>query len=543
MDVFITTYNEDISILRATALGCLAMERPHETYLLDDGQRLEVERLAVELGCHYLTRPANTHAKAGNINNALSQTDGQFIAVFDADQVPHPDFLVRTLGFFQDDRLALVQTPQDFYNLDSVQHVSDPRTGDVWHEQTLFYSVIQPGKDRMNAAFWCGSNALLRRSALEGVGGVAVGTVTEDIHTSMRLHQAGWKSRYLNRTLATGIAPADYGAFLTQRLRWAQGAMQLLRSDNPLLVRGLNWRQRINYWASMSTYFEAHQKLVLLIVPLVVLTTGTLPMRSMGFEFLIRFAPYFLLAQLANSLLSRGRGRYFLTEQFNVLKSTVFVWASIALLWGRPIRFRVTPKSVTGGLKRRRTDLTLLSPYFALVGLTVFALTWAYLRVLPSEAEPGIKFGVYITGLWALYNVGIIGMGAGLILKRRYRRSTYRFPVEIPLRFAIDRKPQRYTSTVSFDLNAEGVGFLSLEELDPGTPLRAVLELPDGPLTVAGVARHSRIVETAQGRRYGAGMLFTTFPPGARDRLLSFLFGPVTSEQEAALERALGRAA
>jgi cellulose synthase (UDP-forming) len=319
--------------------------------------------------------------------------------------------------------------------------------------------------------------------------------------------------------------------------------MQLLRSANPLFVRGLNWRQRINYWASMTTYFEAHQKLVLLIVPLVVLTTGTLPMRTMGVDFLIRFAPYFLLAQLANSLLSRGRGRYFLTEQYNVLKSTVFVWASLALLWGRPLRFRVTPKSVTGGWKRRQTDFTLLSPYFALVGLTVFALTWAYLQVLPGEAEVGIKFGVYVTGLWALYNVGIIGMGTSLILKRRYRRSTYRFPVEIPLRFAVDRRPRRYTSTISFDLNAEGVGFLSLEDVDPGTPLHAVLELSDGPLAVAGVARHSRIVETAQGRGYRTGMLFTTFPTDGRDRLLSFLFGPVTLEQEAELERALGRAA
>ena len=543
VDVFITTYNEDISILRATTLGCLAMEYPHETYLLDDGQRPEVERLAEELGCRYLTRPANTHAKAGNINNALGLTDGQFIAVFDADQVPHPDFLVRTLGIFHDERVALVQTPQEFYNLDSVQHVPDPRTGAAWHEQTLFYSVIQPGKDRMNAAFWCGSNAVLRRAALLSIGGVATGTITEDIHTSMRLHQAGWRSRYLNRTLATGIAPGDYGAFLTQRLRWAQGAMQLLRSANPLFVRGLTWRQRINYWASMSTYFEAHQKLVLLIVPLAVLTTGTLPMRTMGFDFLIRFVPYFLLAQLANSLLSRGRGRYFLTEQYNVLKSTVFVWASLALLWGRPLRFRVTPKSVTGGWKRRQTDLTLLSPYFALVGLTAFALTWAYLRVLPGESGASIKLGVYVTGLWALYNVGIIGMGTSLILKRRYRRSTYRFPVEIPLRVAIDRHPRNYASTTSFDLNAEGVGFLSIDGIDPGTPLQAVLQLPDGPLAVAGVARHSRVVETAQGRQYHAGMLFTTFPPDALDRLLNFLFGSVTIEQEAAIERALGRAA
>lgn len=187
VDIFIPTYNEDLSILRMTILGALNVRYPHETWVLDDGRRPALRALCDEMGVHYLTRPDNTHHKAGNINAALAQTGGEFVAIFDADQIPLPDFLDQTLGYFVDDSVAFVQTPQEFYNLDSVQHKTDWRRGETWHEQALFYNVIQPGKNRWNAAFWCGSNSVMRRAALLSAGGIATETVTEDIHTSLRL--------------------------------------------------------------------------------------------------------------------------------------------------------------------------------------------------------------------------------------------------------------------------------------------------------------------------------------------------------------------
>ena len=168
-------------MLRRTLLAASRMEYPHQTWLLDDGNRPEARALADSLGCRYLARERNTDAKAGNLNNALQHSEAELIAVFDADHAPARDFLTRTLGYFADPAVAFVQTPQDFYNLDSYQHRQHPRRHLVWTEQSLFFRVIQRGKDCWNAAFFCGSCAVLRRRALDKIGGFATGSVTEDL--------------------------------------------------------------------------------------------------------------------------------------------------------------------------------------------------------------------------------------------------------------------------------------------------------------------------------------------------------------------------
>ena len=191
VDVFVPTYNESVELVRKTLLAARAMDYPHKTWLLDDGRRPEMEALARQLGCGYLARADNEHAKAGNLNHALAHSSGEFVVVFDADHAPRRDFLVKTLGYFDDEDVAFVQTPQDFYNLDSYQHRWRGKGRTVWTEQSLFFRVIQRGKDYWNAAFFCGSCAVVRRSALDEIGGFATGTVTEDLHTSLRLHARG----------------------------------------------------------------------------------------------------------------------------------------------------------------------------------------------------------------------------------------------------------------------------------------------------------------------------------------------------------------
>src|SRR6266516_6099765 len=340
VDIFIPTYNEDLSILRMTILGALNVHYPHETWVLDDGRRPALRELCETMGVHYLTRPANTHHKAGNINAALAQTNGEFIAIFDADQVPLPDFLDHTLGYFVDEKVAFVQTPQEFYNLDSVQHKTNWQEGQTWHEQSLFYNVIQPGKNRWNAAFWCGSNSVMRRSALLSVGGIATETVTEDIHTSLRVHAAGWKSIYHDELLSMGLAPQDFLAFTVQRLRWAQGAMQVLRRENPLFKKGLTVAQRSNYISSMITYFESFQRLIYTLAPSIVLFTAVLPIHAGVLAFTLRFIPYFALGILTNIALGKGHFRPFDTERYNLLKMATFIQASLALIGLEPNRLR-----------------------------------------------------------------------------------------------------------------------------------------------------------------------------------------------------------
>lgn len=221
VDFLIPTYNEPFSILAPTIAGAVAIDYPHKTYVLDDGRRNWVRDLCTELGVEYITRPDNKGAKAGNLNHALAQTGGEFVAIVDADFVPARNFIHELLGYFQDPKMAIVQGPQEYYNLDSFQHLQ----GDAqrWHEQAPFFRTIQQGKNHWNAAFWCGCPSMLRRSALESIGGVQADTITEDLHTSMKLHAAGWKSIYHPAVIALGVAPNDYEGFVLQRLRWAPG--------------------------------------------------------------------------------------------------------------------------------------------------------------------------------------------------------------------------------------------------------------------------------------------------------------------------------
>ncbi len=473
VDIFIPTYNEDLSILRMTILGALNVRYPHETWVLDDGRRPALRDLCAEMGVYYLTRPDNKYHKAGNINAALAQTSGEFIAIFDADQIPLPDFLDHTLGYFVDDRVAFVQTPQEFYNLDSVQHKTDWQHGETWHEQALFYNVIQPGKNRWNAAFWCGSNSVMRRTALLSTRGIATETVTEDIHTSLRLHAAGWKSVYHNELLSMGLAPQDYLAFTVQRLRWGQGAMQVLRRENPFIKRGLSFVQRVNYLSSMITYFESFQRLIYTLAPSIVLCTAILPIRAAVWPFVARFIPYFVLGMLANIALGRGRFRPWQTEQFNLLKMATFIKASFALVGLEPKSFKVTPKAASQGL---RSITPLVWPYYALLAIILVSMVIGGLRLAGLFGSPGINAtALAISEGWTLYNLLIIAGGIRAVLKHVTRRNTYRFPVSVPATvWAGSHSITGHTA----NLHEQGLALRLSEPLAEGTQVRVWLQLP-----------------------------------------------------------------
>ncbi|HEX5395479.1 MAG TPA: glycosyltransferase, partial [Candidatus Limnocylindria bacterium] len=176
--VLIPTYNEGAEILLPTIAAAIALEPAHQTWVLDDGNRPEVAEMAAALGARYVARAERVHAKAGNLNHALPMVETDLIAVLDADHVARPGFLLQTIGYFSDPRVAVVQTPQDFYNVTSFEHGSGRSLGEPFHEQSLFYRLLQPGKNRWNAAFWCGTGALVRTRALREVGGAATETIT-----------------------------------------------------------------------------------------------------------------------------------------------------------------------------------------------------------------------------------------------------------------------------------------------------------------------------------------------------------------------------
>lgn len=566
VDVLITSYNEPIEMVMDTALAAKAIRHPHNTWVLDDGARPEMRAAMEAAGIGYITRGAEwddqpRHAKAGNVNNALMQTSGEYLLILDADQIPRPQILDHTLGYFDDDLVALVQTPQVFTNVP----LNDP----LGSQAPLFYGPIQQGKDGWNAAFFCGSNAILRREALmqlgiigyvqeldgsiratlrmaarivrraraheaagqsvvqealstvsdaiahaqvrlkrgdhfaeityelqrqvdaaasfvvagdiaglqsdlleirqlaaagsgEGVSSaehfldiestlaaldtrelsplnaletvhavlraididrpgeaqpvmpLATISVTEDIATSMRLHGMGWKSVYHHEVLADGLAPEDVGTMLTQRLRWAQGTMQVLLRENPLMQSRLTWPQRLMYFATMWSYFSGFAAIVYFAAPIVFLLFGILPVSTNAFDFLIRFLPFMVANQLLFLVAARGiptwRGQQYSLALFPVwIEACRTAFNNVVLRI--PLGFAVTPKTrpVSTG-----PQWHLIKPQIVVAMMLIVAILVGCVRLFVSGAEP---IGTAVNIFWAVYDLVVLGI---LITAARY---------------------------------------------------------------------------------------------------------------------------
>jgi len=450
VDVFVPTYNEPTELVRRSVMAVQHMDYPHQTWLLDDGDRDEMRKLAAELNCRYLARKERTHAKAGNLNNALRHSKADFIAVFDADHAPKREFLNSTLGFFRDPSVAFVQTPQDFYNLDSFQHRVKWNTRGMFTEQSLFFRVIQRGKDCWNAAFFCGSCAVLRRAALEEIGGFAVGTVTEDLHTSIRIHKRGYRSVYYPKSLAFGLAPVSVGAFLMQRIRWGNGAMQVWRREDILFARDLTVAQKINYMASIMTYFDGWQKLVFYLVPAVVLFSGVLPIANVGWPFVLHLAPYYLLTYLVFEEVGRGYGHSIYIEQYNMARFAAFMRSTFGVFHGEE-KFHITPKRASAEERVGQ----LMVPQYAVLLFNATAIAFA---VSNSYAGGPLSFGALTFNVfWAGINLWLSFAVMLFSTRRPVRRRDYRFPLVLPATLVLHQdKIQAHYVLVS-DLSPDGL--------------------------------------------------------------------------------------
>jgi len=559
VDVFITTYNEPVDLVVRTARAALDISYPHTTWILDDGARDEIRAAAESLGIGVITRSADwidrpRHAKAGNLNNALLATEGEFVLVLDADQVADPLILDRTLGYFKDPQVALVQTPQWFENV--------PDADPLGSQAPLFYGPIQQSKDGWNAAFFCGSNAILRREALmqlgisryvaeveqsvyraittskrvlarareeaqgdrrvtlalrraaeivetarveiirgDGIADVtyrfqrgidAISTdyadadialmrdnlrelaslsddpdtfgsideaalellgrrdtspiaaieaisllagalnvdrgdeaqaimpmatisVTEDMATSMRLHGLGWRSVYHGEILASGLAPEDLETMLGQRLRWAQGTMQVFFRENPLLQWRLSLGQRLMYFSTMWSYLSGFPALVYVTAPVLCLAFGVIPVTAYSLDFFARFIPFLILNQLLFWVVAAGRptwrGAQYSLALFPVwIESVTSAFRNVFL--GQPLGFRVTSK--TGAEEgRRRWDL--VKPQLYVMGALVVALIVVSIRILAGQAE-GIA--PYVNIVWVFYDLAVFSIIIRAVLYR-----------------------------------------------------------------------------------------------------------------------------
>lgn len=556
VDVFITTYDEPLDLVVATVEAAKRIRYPHTTWILDDGSRPEFAQAAEDLGVRHLTRSAAwsnkpRHAKAGNLSNALMATDGEFLLILDADQVPDPDILDRTLGYFADEQMAIVQTPQYFVNVPP---------GDPYGSQApLFYGPIQQGKDGWNAAYFCGSNAVLRREALMrlGVSGyaaaveskvkrtvsaagkvvrkarrqartsephvlaaleaidqavkaaetdlrdgralgeitftfqnrvdaaarsvvaadfeairadlaeldledalspdeaeeavlddhvldqlahrdwsplaainsiqqltrainvdrddeaqpllpIATNSVTEDMATCMRVHAAGWRTAYHHEVLAHGLAPLDMASMLTQRLRWAQGTIQVMLSENPLLKKGLTVPQRLMYWATMWSYFSGFAAIAYFTAPALYLAFAVMPVDAYSWDFFVRLIPFLVVNQVLFLVVARGtptwRGQQYSLALFPVwIRACVTAFRNV--VFGTPLGFAVTPKTAGDGV--RHTPWHLIRwQLVVMIGLGIAAILGAF------QLHRGAisVLGVSVNLIWVLFDIAILSV-------------------------------------------------------------------------------------------------------------------------------------
>lgn len=280
VDVFIATYNEDIDVLEKTIAGAIALDWPKDrinVFILDDGKRDWLQQYCNQRNVGYLTRPDNSHAKAGNINAAIARTSGEYFMVLDADFVPQKNFLYRSLGLFDDPKVGIVQIPHNFYNLDPMQanlQLRNVMPGD----QRLFFDKIMPGRDGWDASFCCGSNSITRRTAMEEIGNkLPTGSITEDMLLTLALLRKGYVTRYLNERLAIGLAPESLTAMYVQRARWARGAIQMIFLKDGPLGPGLRMRHRIMFFPA-HWILQPIMVLTSLLTPTICLWTGWSPL-------------------------------------------------------------------------------------------------------------------------------------------------------------------------------------------------------------------------------------------------------------------------
>jgi cellulose synthase (UDP-forming) len=552
VDVLITTYNEPIDLVMNTASAALLIRYPHQTYVLDDGNRLEMRERAIAAGIGYINRSEDwvnrpLHAKAGNLNNALMSTSGEFILILDADMVPRPEILDETLGYFQDPRVGLVQTPQIFVNV--------PDNDPLGSQATLFYGPIMQGKDGWNSAFFCGSNAVLRREALmqlaitgyvrdvdrvlhqtlvsarrvvarsrrrledlpsaqaalatieravldakhdlrakepfeevvlrfqnsvksaarsvvlsdleqmqrdlaeigestevhnaemreerllitlahgqqsplraleslsamvdaldvdrghdaQPLMPLATISITEDMATAMRLHALGWRSVFHLKPLADGLAPEDLGSSMQQRLRWAQGTLQVMFRENPLVQHGLSISQRLMYFATMWSYLSGFANLVFVAAPVTYLLFNWRPVKSFGGPFLTHLLPYLIINQLLFIIVG-FRHRTFRGQQYSFAMFPLWIRAfrtTVAnVIFGRPLGFVVTPK--VRAESSFAQNMRIVWPQLLTMGLLFVSMVVGFVH-LATHTAPSVE-GTWLNVVWILIDLIMIGV-------------------------------------------------------------------------------------------------------------------------------------
>lgn len=516
VDVLVPTYNEPEHIVRRTVIGCQAMDYPHKTvYILDDTRRPHIRALAQELGCEYITRPNNDHAKAGNLNHALEHIEGELVAIVDADFVPFRHFLTRTVGFFQKEKISLVQTPQNFYNPD--YHARNLGLSDFLpNDLELFFGYIQPCRDVFNSVICCGSSYVVRRSSLDEIGGYFTKCCVEDYQTSLKMLTAGQRIVYLNETLSMGESTRTYNDFIDQRLRWLQGNWQVYFCGDDLPLEHMTLGQKSFLVTQFIACIQPFLRLVLLVTPLFCIYGNLALLDATLSEILYYFAPFWFF-----SIAVQGWSTDYRISQFWYdVYETTFCFPAVgrlARLLGNPFRkvSRVTRKGIKLDAKNYNFEhsFPLIILLMLSLGCVAVQLVGQWLWLWPAPWDN--QFPIYF---WLGYNCLLIGASILSAIDQPVRRTVDRFPVTMPCRLLVPEQPgfEREYPGILQDLS-EGGGSAQFElplPLEPGREVQVLL--PQEDCRISGTVLRAAV----KGKRTSVSIQFPASLPLSRHRQL-----------------------
>ena len=490
VDIFIPTYSEADDIVRLTALAATQIDYPKEKlriHILDDGgtlarrndparseeswkRRYRLKEIAHQLGVEYLTRESNRSAKAGNINHALSHSDGELILFLDCDHVPTADILQETAGhFLEDDLLFLVQTPHFFCNAAPAER-SIGGGAPVPDESEMFYRVIHPGLDFWNASYFCGSAAIMRRSLLEEIGGMSGSSITEDAETAFELHRRGYRSRYVNKPMVCGLAAEAYSDYVLQHTRWAQGSVQIMLLHNPLFARGLSLAQRLCYFNICFFWFFGIARIVYLVAPAGFLIFGLSIYHASAAQIVAYSLPHVASTFLITDFLFGSTRRPFFSEIYESIQS-VFLTPAVLSTVRHPHKpsFKVTPK----GIGMQSEQLNVLSFFFFFIlALNLAAASAGFVRLW---AQPLYRDVIAVTLVWSVYNIYLSMVSLGALWEKRQSRAHHRLIVSGQAMVQFPRVRQRLAVDL-VDLSLSGLSFASPLEFEVKDRERVVVE-------------------------------------------------------------------
>jgi cellulose synthase (UDP-forming) len=430
VDILIATYNEPVSILRQTVEAAVSQHYPKDkfaVYICDDGNRDEVRQLAQEYGAIWSTRKEHTHAKAGNLNNCLEHyAKGELFLVLDADMIAKTFFLEKTVGYFYDPNVALVQAPQVFYNPDPFQNNMQLYEA-IPNEQDFFMREVLTRRSVFNAVLNVGTNAIFRRSSIEKIGMIPVGTITEDMATSMLLQAKGFKTLFVNETLAMGLSPDSFSDYVNQRDRWCRGNIQVLKKWNPLTLPGLSFMQRLIYFDGVVYWFFGLQKIIYNIGPILFLLTSIPIFFSDVFTMLVFFVPTYYTSSLIFTLFNHKSRSYTWAHIYeSALAPYLFISAFSELIFSSKAGFSVTPKGSAKNTSYYAFKAAM--PHLVLAGFSILALGFGIHKML---TDANYMVPVYLVNLfWLLYN--LLGIFAALVVcfEKKRMRATERFAMQ-----------------------------------------------------------------------------------------------------------------